>query len=435
MPQEVVHISVRRVPVRILLILLLLGAGVWSYYVVRWYIGNTLAEYFSPTDSGIQVANMAESMAPNDPLTHWRIAQVTQKTSPLDQQGPAIAEYEKAVSLSPYDYRFWMSLGIAHEQSGDPVKAELALKQAVALAPSYAYPHWYLGNLYLRSGRYNEAFGELRRAAEADPELLPQLFNLSWEIYSADAEALKNSVGQDSSVRAKFALYLLTQKRFEDGMRLWNVLTNEEKIKNKETAEAIVNTLKTEAKFHDALSVWNDLAYERFRPEVGSIFDGSFEEPISYASDTVFGWQVKNAPQMQIAIDPNKSHSGSRSLRLLFQVRANLDSINLSQLIPVQPNTDYDFECYVATEKLETGSAPQIEIVDANTGAGLFDSSMAPGGTNDWTRVNASFKTSDKTEAIMLKIIRVKCGDVEQNPVCPIFGSVWYDDFSLKRRN
>ena len=275
----------------------------------------------------------------------------------------------------------------------------------------------------------------MRRAAEADPELLPQLFNVSWEIYSADPEALKNSVGQDSGVRAKFALYLLDQKRFEDGMRLWNALTSEEKKTNKETAETIVNTLKTATRFHDALNVWNDFAYEKFRPEMGSFFDGSFEEPISYASDTVFGWQVKNAPQMQIAIDPNKSHSGSRSLRLLFQVRANLDSINISQLVPVQPNTDYDFECYVATDKLETGSAPQIQILDANTSAGLFDSSMAPGGTNDWTRINASFKTSDKTEAIILKIMRPKCGDVEENPVCPIFGSVWYDDFSLKRRN
>src|ERR1044072_6239718 len=435
MPQDVVHISVRRVPVRILLILLLLGAGVWSYFVVRWYIGNTLAEYFSPTDSGIHVANMAESMAPHDPLTHWRIAQVTQKMLPLDQQGPAIAKYEKAVSLSPYDYRFWMSLGTAHEQSGDPVKAELALKQAVALAPAYAYPHWYLGNLYLRNGRSNEAFAELRHAAQADADLLPQLFNLSWEIYSADSEALKNSVGQNSEVRAKFALYLLTQKRFDDGIRLGNQHTSEEKKANKETAESIVNTLKTEAKYHDALNVWNDLAYERFRPEVGSIFDGSFEEPISYASDTVFGWQVKNAPQMQIAIDPNKSHSGSRSLRLLFQVRANLDGINLSQLVPVQANTDYDFECYVATEKLETGSAPQVQILDANTGTVLFYSSMAPGGTNEWSRINASFKTSDKTEAITLKIVRVKCPDEEQNPVCPIYGSVWYDDFSLKRRN
>lgn len=435
MPQEVVHISLRKVPVRILLILLLLGAGYWSYVVVRWYIGNTLAEYFSPTESSMQVAHMAASMAPDDPLTHWRIAQVSQKTLPLDQLGPAIAEYEKAVSLSPYDYRFWMSLGTAHEQSGDPVKAELALKQAVALAPAYAYPHWYLGNLYLRSGRYNEAFAELRRAAEADPDLLPQLFNLSWEIYNSDPEALKNSVGQNSAVRAKFALYLLTQKRFEDGMRLWNVLNGDEKRANKETAESIVTTLKNESRFHDALAVWNDVAFEKFRPEVGNIFDGSFEEPINYTSDTVFGWQVKGAPQMHIAIDPNKGHSSSRSLRLLFQVRANLDTINVSQLVPVERNTEYDFECYVATDKLETGSAPQVQILDANTGLVLFDSSQAPGGTNDWARINASFKTSEKTEAITLKIVRVSCGNAEDTPVCPIFGSVWYDDFSLKRRN
>jgi len=433
MVQEVVQINVRIVPVRILLILLLLGAGFWSYYVVRWYIGNTLAEYFSPTDSTIQVAHMAESMAPNDPLTHWRIAQVSQKTLPLDKQAATIAEYEKAVSLSPYDYRFWMSLGTAHEQSGDPVKAELALKQAVALAPSYAYPHWFLGNLYLRNARYNEAFAELRRAAEADPDLLSQLFNLSWEIYSADPEALKNSVGQNSEVKAKFALYLLTQKRFEDGMRLWNGLTSDEKKANKETAESIVTTLKNESKFHDALQVWNDFASERFRPEMGSIFDGSFEEPIAYALDTVFGWQVKNIPQMQIALDPNKSHSGSRSLRLFFQVRSNIEGINVSQLVPVQAGTEYDFECYVATDKLETGSAPVVQIVDANTSQNLFDSSQAPGGTNDWTRINASFKTSDKTEAIIVKIIRGPCG--EDVPVCPIYGSVWYDDFSLKRRN
>ena len=113
-------------------------------------IGNTLAEYFNPTENNLDIAQMAVSMAPDDPLTHWRIAQVSQKVLPLDQQAQAIAEYEKAVSLSPNDYRFWMSLGTAYEQAGDPAKAEHALRRAVALAPSYAYPHWYLGNLLLQ---------------------------------------------------------------------------------------------------------------------------------------------------------------------------------------------------------------------------------------------------------------------------------------------
>src|SRR5215217_7279773 len=128
MPQEVIHVNVRHPLLKILLILVLIAAAVWSYYVVRWYVGNTLAEYSNPADISLNVPRMAASMAPADPLPHWRIAQISQKLLPLDQQGPAIVEYEKAVSLSPYDYRFWMSLGTAQEQAGDPAKAEQALK-------------------------------------------------------------------------------------------------------------------------------------------------------------------------------------------------------------------------------------------------------------------------------------------------------------------
>ena len=432
MPQEVIHISVRRLPVKILLVLLLAGAGIWSSYVIRWYIGNTLAEYFDPSGD-LNIAHRAASMAPNDPLTHWRIAQISQKTLPLDQQGAAIAEYEKAVSLSPNDYRLWMSLGIAQEQSGDPAKAELAMKKAVALAPAYAYPHWYLGNLYIRNARYDEAFVELHLASQADPELMPQLFNLVWEIYSGDPDALRKTIGQTPGARASFALYLFGRNRVDDGLNFWNGLSLEEKKANKETADQMITSLKNGQHFHSAMQVWNDIMGDRHHVEVDHIFDGSFEEAVTYAPDTVFGWQVKSAPQMQIGIDKNKGHNGPRSLRLVFQVRTNIEGIHLSQLVPVQPNTEYELECYVATDKLETGSTPIVQIVDAADDAPL-GSMMAPGGTSDWKRTSFTFKTGNKTEAITLKILRVSCGS-EEVPVCPIFGSIWYDDFTLKRRN
>src|ERR1051326_7657399 len=139
MPQEVIHLSVRHPLLKIVLILLLAAAGIFGRHRFRWYLGNTLAEYSNPADNSLNVPRIAESMAPKDPMTHWRIAQVSQKILPLDQQAPAVAEYEKAVSLSPYDYRFWMSLGTAQEQAGDPAKAERALKRAVALRPAYAH--------------------------------------------------------------------------------------------------------------------------------------------------------------------------------------------------------------------------------------------------------------------------------------------------------
>jgi tetratricopeptide (TPR) repeat protein len=434
MGRELANISVRSLAVRIVLIVMLLGAAVCSYFAVRWYTGNTLAEYFNPGQNNLRVAEMAVDLAPNDPLTHWRIAQVSQKLLSLDQQAHTIAEYERAVSLSPNDYRFWMALGTANEQAGDSVKGEAALRRAVALAPSYAYPRWYLGNLLLRSARYEEAFKELRLAAEADEQLEPQQFNFLWAIYSDNLEALKTALGEGSARRGRFALYLVKQQRPEDGLRVWDSLSGDEKKSIRHIADELIANLLAQMRVHDATRVWNDIAMnERYRIETDNVFDGSFEEAINYGADMPFGWQVKDAPQLQIGIDPTKAYTGSRSLRIVFQVRANLEALNISQLIPVMPNSEYDIEFYIRTEKLETGSAPMVQIFDATDGGGLASSAQAPSGSTSWTRVTLPFKTGGKTEAVILRIVRLSCSD-DQTPICPIFGSVWYDDFSIKRR-
>ena len=434
MAQELIQVNVRNPLIKILLILLLIVAGTWSYFAVRWYLGNTLAEYSSPEAGGFDAAGMAVAMGPNDPFTHWRVAQVSQKNLPLDQQAQAVAEYEKAVSLSPNDYRYWTSLGTAYEQAGEAGKAENALRRAVALAPAYAFPHWYLGNLLLRNARYDEAFAELRLASKADADFQPQQFNLVWQVYGDDPAALKNAVGETAEARAAFALYLLSQKRYDEGLRLWGDLSHEQQTATQNTAQAMIKALLADLRFHNALKVWNDIATDKYHTEVGRIFDGSFEEPVSYGPETVFGWQVQGDPQMQVGIDPDRSHSGSRSLKMVFQARSNLQAVIIYQLIPVQPNTTYDVEYFLTTDKLVTGSSPQVDILDPASQGVIVSSPTAPGGTNKWMPVTFSFKTQENREAVVLRVARVSCA-TKETPVCPIFGSIWYDDFSIKRRN
>ncbi len=393
-----------------------------------------MAEYFNTADNNLYLAQVAQTLAPNDPLTHWRLAQVSQQRLPLDQAAVALSEFERAVSLAPNDYRFWVALGMAREQLGDIAGGEQALRQAVALAPSYANPRWYLGNLLLRSGRYDLAFAELRTASEADPEgLRTQLFNIVRQIYSSDFEGLQKAVGSKPETRAQFSLYLLDQNRVDEGLRMWNSLSPDEKKANKPTGESVLAKLISNVRFHDALRIWNELVPgPAYRVEEGRMTDGGFEDQIAYSPEIVFGWQVRNVPQMEIGIDPTTSHNGSRSLRLTFQVRAQLEGISASQLLPVAKNTDYEFECFVKTSKLQSGGPPMIQIVDAATGAVLVTSDPSPSGDSDWNRIGLSFKTTDKTEAVTVRITRDSCEDAK---MCPIFGSIWYDDFSLKRRN
>ena len=434
MPQEIIQVRLRNPLIRILLLIPPIVAAVCSYFAVSWYLGNTLAENLDPKEANPEIARRALAMAPDDPLPHARLAELMQQDLPLDRQSEVIPEFEKAAKLSPNDYRFLIFLGTAYERIGESNKAEQALKRAVALAPSYSYPHWYLGNLMLRSARYDEAFAELRLAGESNSELQPQQFNLIWQVYGDDLEGLKNAVGQSSTSRSAFALYLLSQKQFEIGLRLWNTLSNEEKKANGLTATEMITTLNNNFRFHDALNIWNEIGDEKLKAQVDQIFDSGFEQDVPNGFEPVFGWRINNLAQVQVGLDPAKRHSGMRSVRLLYQARTNLEGVNLYQLVPVQPGRTYDLECYVSTSDLQTGSAPRIDILDPTTNGVLVSSESAPSGTNDWSRINLSFNTSDKTQAVMVRIVRSSCVD-KDTPVCPIFGSVWYDDFSLKRRN
>lgn len=431
MPDQVMHLKASA-PAKVMMLAVVSLAFLTSWFVVRWYIGNTIAEHFALQENRLETAQGAVSLAPQDPLPYWRLGSLIEKELPPDQIAQSVAAYEKAVSLAPNDYRFWMSLGQALEQAGEPEKAEKALREAVRLAPAYAYPRWHLGNLLIRLARYDEAFPELRQASQADGELQSQLFNLAWQVNKDDFEALKKSIGETPDAQAQFSRYLLDRRRFDEGLRLWNTLSETQKRGRRYAADPMIATLLANKRFHQAVEIWNEVAPGApYRASLDHLVDRGFEDNVAHGPDAVFGWQVQSLSQVQIGIDATQGHQGQRSMRLFFQVRSNLEGINVSQLVPLQPNKDYDFECYVKTDRLESASTPYVGIVDATDDAILVNSAPAPNGSNDWQRVSLSFKTGAKTEAVRIKIQRSTCSE---NAVCPIFGTVWYDDFDLKPR-
>lgn len=430
MSDQVIYLNTRGSVRHALLVVPVALALLGAWFFVRWYIGDTIAEYLTPDDRALQTAQIAAQLAPDDPLAHWQLAEALQRSLPQDQLGPAIKEYEAATRLAPHDYRFWLALGRALEQAGDTSKGEKAMRHAVNLAPAYAYPHWYLGNLLLRSGQEAEAFDELRRASESDAELRPQIFSLAWQVYSKDFDALKRALGPTAERRAEFAKYLIGRKEFDAALRAWNDLNAAEKTDNHAAGDSIMTSLLEAKRFRQALTVWNDLAAnEGARGRVEQLIDGGFEQ----ASDgkNVFGWQIKSVTQAQAAFDRAVHHGASQSLRLQFQVRSNLDFSNVSQLVVIEPGTQYELECFVKTRDLQSASTPVIQVLDAVDNALLAGSRPVTTGDNDWQPISLAFKAGPKTEAVIIRLSRAQCEDAT---LCPIFGSLWCDDFNLKRK-
>jgi len=410
-------------------VVLLFLVGGW--FAIRWYVGNTVAEYGpSAEDGGLEAAQVAMRLAPRDPLTHWRLGKLQQRDFANARSDAGAQRFAEAVELSPRDYRLWMDYGRALEETGNIGQAEAALKHSIELAPAYAYPRWYLGNLYLRAGRTDEAFAELQFAAESAQPLRGQVFSLALHVLGDDFVALNKALDGSTELRAQLASYLISNRKLDEALRFWKALTPSEQKDQRVIGEELINALAGVKKYHAALDVargWGGEASASPKPD--EVFDGSFDATSGPNGSTVFGWQITSIPTAQAALDGVQQHSGRRSLRLVFKSTTTLALNTISQLVVVQPQSRYRLEYYVRTDELRSAGTPVVTVTDENDGAVLATSAPVPAGTANWQPFVVEFGTKPATEAIRLRISRAPCGD---DPVCPIFGTVWYDDFHIQ---
>ncbi|MDX6499463.1 MAG: hypothetical protein QOG23_2723 [Blastocatellia bacterium] len=407
-------------------VLAILGA----WFAVRWYVGNTVAEYAPEvTQGGIELARMAVRWAPGDPLTHWRLGSLEEKTFSAESLAAAVNEYREAVRLSPNDYRYWMELGRALESGGDQESSEKALRRAVELAPAYSHPRWQFGNLLLREGKFEEAFNQLGRAAEADDQMRPQVFELAMRVFAGDVDQIAKVACSTPAARAQFAVYLVSVQKVDDAMRMWGTITPADRRAQTAVTREMDDALVTAKQFRAALNLRRELQPDGNLPVAGQIWNGDFESPLTSSVADPFGWQVNSRPSAQVTID-SLGHTGQGSLRIAFKSSSTLEKIHVSQTVVVEPGTQYRLEYYVRTQDLISASTPVLSIVDAADGAALAASKPVPSGTNQWEKITLDFTANPKHDGITIGFNRADCSDTQ---VCPIFGLVWYDDFILQR--
>ncbi len=415
---------------RWLLLLPALLAILGGWFVMRWYMGNTVAEY-APTveEGGIEMARMAVRWAPADPLTHWRLGSLDEKVFSAENMAAAVREYQLAVTLSPNDYRYWMELGRALEASGDRENGEKALRRAVDLAPAYSHPRWHLGNLLLREGKLEEAFAQLGHAAEADNQMRPQVFGLAMRVFGGDVNEIARVASLSPAVRMQFAVYLVTVKSFDDAMRMWATISAADRRAQSELSMELKDSLFAAKQFRHAVEVMRETDSDTNLPRPEQFSNGGFENTQASRSTSSFDWVISSRPQAQVDID-SRARSGHGSLRIVFKAPNTLEKIQISQIIVVEPGAQYRIECFARTADLTSASTPILVIQDAVDNAMLGQARPLATGTNAWQQVTFDFKTNPQHDGIIVGFYRAPCGEGQ---ICPIFGTVWYDDFNLQR--
>jgi len=348
-------------------------------------LSRLLARYALIADS-IQAADEAARLSPSDPEIHRARAAVA---THLQMHAEAVSSLEIASRLRQRDDVLWLELGNAREEVGDTKGALAALDQAVRWAPYYAHTHWQRGNLLLRMGRLDEAFAELRTAAAANRNYLPNLIDLAWGISKGDVDRTEELIAlKDDDQRVAF-IQFLTQKR----------------------------------QFRGAYNLWSTVADVR-QPH---LFNGGFEEPLVFDAVELGRWVFANDHKNKLAIDVSQKFTGTRSFQITFDGDWNPGTPLLSQTVLVDPSKTYRVSFTLKTKDLVTGGPPLFTVSDATTNQLLGKSENFPS-TESWRMLSFTFTSLATTEAAVIRLRRNNC---DESP-CPIFGVLWLDEINIQ---
>ena len=376
---------------------------------------SRLLTRYALTTSSLEAADQAAQLTPADPDAHRARALILNRFHRAEE---AEASLELATRLRGGHADLWIELANAREELGDKDGALAALNEAVRSAPYYAQTHWQRGNLLLRMDRYDEAFADLREAAARNRRYFPTLIDLTWGL-TADAEK-SNAFLQlrDDNDRLEFARFLARKGRGVDVVNQIRLLSAPLSDENR---NELMQLLSASRSRDDIVGVFIESR------KVEEILNSSFEERLS-VDNSGPGWTISQARTgPRLAVDVSEKLSGERSLQVTFEGEWDPGTPLLSQRIVVQMGVKYRLSFGVRTKDLVSGGAPRIVLTDPKNNQLLAKSDAFPSSSVTWLEMNVEFTAA--SESVVISFARDNCA----SSPCPIFGTVWLDNFSLQK--
>lgn len=393
-------------------------------FSAKWSFANAI----STQAQHKEVAEFTISLAPDDPQTHYALAVLNEKTFLPDDLERSLAEYQFAAALAPYDYRVWLALAKAFERSGKSEDASKAYRKSLEIAPNYSQIHWAFGNFLLRQGESENAFREIKTAAETHSIYLKPAVLAAWQFFDGNLVKIREIFGRSPALDSMLSVILSEAKRYDEALEVWNSIPEtDKKDRFREDGKLLFRQMIAANKFRDALEIHNSIAdADAEKYEVGKISNGGFEKNVDPESRQIFDWELGAGLQPQILYDENNKSEGKRSLVLIFNSADGKDFRAISQLLVVKPGDDHKLS-FSGKAELKTNATFRWEIADADGNLIAFTEPVEP--NSDWKTISSDFRVPDGIEAVRIRLARVKC----PQGICPVTGKIWFDDFKLER--
>jgi len=406
---------------RVIIIATLFFFALTGWFFAKWSFANMVSTRAEATD----VAELAVSLGPDDPQTHYAAAVLYDRTLLPEDQQRSLQEYGTAVALSPHNYLLWLEYGKALGRTGESERSEAALRRAQELAANYSSVQWALGNLLIRTNKIDEGFSLIRRAVEGDQTYAASAASFAYQYFDGDLASVRNVVGTSPEANAALVLLLTRAKRFDEAAAVWQSIDRSSDGPNMEAvARSLAGQFIAAKRFALAMQI-GTAAHPDTQLKAEFLNNGSFEQDIKLEGADAWEWQVSPGAQPQPFQSTAGPRSGAKSLVLRFASNDGASLRQLSQTVVVRPHASYNLSGFYRSD-IKTSSHPVWQIVNAADNTVLAEAEL----TNDaaqWTSFTTKFSVPADSDGIIVRFTVKSCGSA----ICPINGSVWLDDLVL----
>jgi hypothetical protein len=338
----------------------------------------------------------------------------------------AISDFRTAVYLNPYESQYWLDLASAYHVAGHIDEQAQSVEQAVEADPTTPNVAWAAANFFLIQGNLGKALPCFRTVLANDPDAVDSTLQICWRATGNANQIFDQALPRRTDLYLSFLRLLVFKQEVIPAENAWDHLIGLRQPFPPKLAFPYFQLLLAKQEVNAAKTAWQQLAQvdQEIQPYLPSrenlIVNGGFEENLLNGG---FDWWYGSNPHAALALDTDRFYGGTRSLSVTFDGR-NAPDAGIAQLIPVKPDTDYEFSAESRTQDIDSASGPRFAITDAYTTTVSYVLTDDLLGTNPWHRQQARFHTGPGTNLLFLKVIR--------QPAAPLIrGKLWIDDLRL----
>jgi tetratricopeptide (TPR) repeat protein len=384
-----------------------------------------LADYFSQKLDQASL-QLAVRLDPGNAEYQYRLGHYFLQMQ--DEPGTAAKFLISATALNPHNATYWLELSRAYRRLDDSDRQKEALRRATLADPSNSGVAWEAANFYWALGDTEKALQQFRVVLEHDPYLPPAALDRCWRI-KPDVEALlRDVVPPRADVYSSFLELLVSVDRPAAAGRVWSQMVQLQRPVETRYVFGYVKYLIDRQEIDAAHQAWRqaarlcNLGGYQSSPE-NLVVNGDFSLPVLNGG---FDWLYEKSPDVSLALDPTEPYSGHPSLSIMFDSRG-IEDVGIRQLIPVQPNTAYEFSAFFKAKDLEGAGGPRFLLEDRFTGASYFASEELKD-ADFWKEGGGTFSTGPNSKVLVLRIQRVPAGNA-------IRGKLWIGGVHLAQRS